>query len=269
MRRSSLFWAVVLILAGSVLLLGNLGLFDRLEINSWNLIWPLLLIALGAWFIFGTLRGPEPVQTVPASIPTEGASRASIKINHGAGRLTLAAGETAGALACGDFAGGVKYTTRREGDTLHVKMRVPDRSGAFLPWTWTQGGVLDWDVRLNPDLPLALEFETGASQSEIDLSELRVTDLELETGASASTVTLPAKAGLTRVKIEAGAASVNVRVPGGVAARIRSESGLARVSVDETRFPRQGAVYESPDYDAAAHKAEIKIEAGVGAVDVR
>ncbi len=268
MRSSNLFWAFVLILVGVILLLGNLGVFDRLEINIWSLVWPLLLIALGAWFIFGYLVGPQPREVEAASIPLDGASRAEIKINHGAGNLNLAAGDPGSPLVSGAFAGGLSHQTKRVGDTLDVKLRVPERVGFIFPWMWT-AGALDWDVRLNPDIPLALEFETGASRSEIDLSELQVTDLELETGASATVVILPAHAGLTQVKIESGAAAVEVRVPGGVAARIHAQAGLARVGIDETRFPRRGNVYESPDYESAAHKADIKIETGVGSVDVR
>lgn len=268
MRNNNLFWAIVLILVGVVLLLGNLGVFDRLEINIWDLIWPLLLIALGGWFIFGYLRGPQRPEVQQASIPLEGAGRAEIEIKHGAGNLTLTAGAAAEHLAAGSFAGGLSYRGKREGDALRVKMQVPERVGFIFPWMWAPGA-LDWDVHLNPDIPLALEFETGASRSEIDLSELRVTELKLETGASSSSVTLPAHAGLTRVKIKSGAASVEISVPGGVAARIRAQAGLARIDVDETRFPSQGDIYESPDYDAAVNKADIKIETGVGTVSIR
>lgn len=268
MRNSNLFWALLLIVVGIVLLLGNLGAFARLEINVWSLIWPLVLIALGAWLVFSYLAGPQPLETQEVSIPLEDASRAEIKLKHGAGHLALAAGAPAGQLASGSFAGGLDYRTRREGDTLLVRLRVPERSGFVFPWAWTQGA-LDWDVLLNPDIPLTLEFKTGASRSEIDLTELLVTELELETGASESVLTLPAHAGLTRAKIECGAATVEIRIPGGVAARIRTQAGLARIGIDETRFPRRGDVYESPDYGAAAHKADIRIETGVGAVDIR
>ena len=59
----------------------------------------------------------------------------------------------------------------------------------------------------------------------LDLRDLKVTDLKLETGASATEVTLPASAGFTRVKVQAGAARVDMRVPGGVAARIKTSAG--------------------------------------------
>jgi hypothetical protein len=266
--RSGAFWAVLLILAGVLLLLGNLGVFDRWEISVWNLLWPVFLIALGAWFIIGYFVQPAPLPTETAVIPLEGAAQASIEFQHGAGVLTVGSGTAAGELVEGTFGGGLNQRVRRNGATLDVKLSVPTNRGWIFPWTWTPGQ-LDWDLRLNETIPLELEFETGASRSQIDLSDLLVRDLKLETGASDTEVTLPARAGLTRVKIESGAARVVVRVPGGVAATIRSESGLARVDIDRTRFVQTGDHrYESPDYAAAVNKADIRIETGVGTVIV-
>ena len=122
---------------------------------------------------------------------------------------------------------------------------------------------------LNKEVLLSLDVETGASDTRLDLTDLRVIDLQMKTGASATHLTLPAHAGHTRARISSGVSAVNVRVPSGVAARIRVQSGLAGVSVDRSRFPRSGGVYQSPDYDAAENKAEIHIDTGVGAVDVR
>jgi hypothetical protein len=62
---------------------------------------------------------------------------------------------------------------------------------------------------------------------------------------------------------------VVVRVPSGVAARIRASGGLADIRVDRDRFPRAGGVYQSADYDTAANKVDIDVEAGVGSVNIR
>ncbi len=268
MKSSKLFWAIVLILVGVVLLLGNLGVL--VGVNIWGVIWPLVLMAFGAWVLYGALAGPKAVEVEEASIPLEGAARARVKISHGAGRLTLAAGAASDQLATGKFGGGLEYRARREGDKLDVKMHIRDHGWnfIFLP-NWGRLGGLDWAVGLNKDVPLELKLETGAGRSHLDLAELKVTDLKLETGASETRITLPANAGFTRVKIEAGAASVDINVPGGVAARIRTQSGLSSIRVDSTRFPRSGSYYESPDYASAANKAEIDIETGVGSVNVR
>ena len=69
----------------------------------------------------------------------------------------------------------------------------------------------------------ALEFNTGAGEARLDLTDLRVTNLRLQTGASSTDVTMPANAGHTKAKIDAGAASITIRIPSGVAARISSE----------------------------------------------
>jgi hypothetical protein len=266
--RSSVFWAVLLILAGVLLLLGNLGLFDRWEINVWDLLWPAVLIALGAWMIVGYFIRPAPPPAETAALPLDGAAQARLEIEHGAGMLTVGGGAAADELCAGTFGGGLNRRLRRSGSTLDVKLSVPANRGWITPWSWTAGG-LDWDVRLNETIPLELEIETGASRSQIDLTSLLVRELKLETGASDTDVTLPAHAGMTRVKIESGVARVIVRVPGGVAATIHTESGLASVDIDRTRFIQTGDHrYESPDYTTATNKADIRIETGVGSVSV-
>jgi hypothetical protein len=266
--RNGAFWAVLLILAGVLLLLGNLGVFDRWEISVWDLLWPLFLIALGAWVVVGYFVRPAALPTETAALPLEGATRARVEFQHGAGVLTVTGGAAVAELVSGTFEGGLNRRARRNGSALDVKLSVPMNQGWVFPGNWSRGG-LDWDVRLNETVPLELEFETGASRSVLDLHDLLVSDLKLETGASDSEVTLPAHAGLTRVKIESGAARVRVQVPGGVAATIRSESGLARVDIDRTRFVQIGDHrYESPDYATATNKADIRIETGVGTVIV-
>ena len=265
MRNTSVFWAVVLILVGVLFLLNNFGLLPHLGFSIWNLIWPIFLIALGVWFISRTFYHPAQAEMEPGSIPLDGASRAEIELQHGAGELVLAAGASAGMLAEGSFGGGLRYTAARRGDLLDVGMKMRVEPVAFL--NWAPGGY-DWDVRLNPAIPLVLKCETGASKSTLDLRDLNVTELKLETGASASEVTLPANAGYTRVKVQAGAARVDIRVPGGVAGRIKTSSALASVIVDETRFPGFDNRYQSPDYDSARNRVEIEVETGVGAVTV-
>jgi hypothetical protein len=268
MRRSSLFWGGILILVGALLLLNNLGILD---VNIWSLIWPLFLIALGLWLLWGILAGPRLAEAEEVTIPLEGAERARVRVRHGAGRLHISAGAGPGELAAGTFGGGLDYRVKREGDTLDVEMRVP--AGVFpgfaFPWMWGRGGMLDWSLGLNGEIPLSLELEAGANDMRLDLADLRVTDLRLQTGASATDLMLPANAGHTRAEIRSGAASVTIRVPSGVAARIRVKGGLAGITVDKSRFPRRGDVYQSADYDTAPNKVDVDVETGVGSIDVR
>jgi hypothetical protein len=59
-----------------------------------------------------------------------------------------------------------------------------------------------------------------------------------------------------------------VIVPQGVAARIRIDTGVSDVKVD-SRFPRVGNVYQSPDYESAANAVDMDIDAGAAQIAVR
>jgi hypothetical protein len=48
-------------LALILLLLGSF-----LDVNVWSLIWPLFLIALGLWTLWGVLAGPRSCRPAPA-----------------------------------------------------------------------------------------------------------------------------------------------------------------------------------------------------------
>ena len=269
MRRGTLFWGIALILVGFLLLVGAL-----FRVNAWDLIWPLFLIALGGWILWGILFGRpsmESMETVQVTIPLEGAGQARLHVRHGAGRLRIDSSAGPGELVTGAFGGGLDHRVRRDGDVLDVELRVPPHVLPWLtmPWMWGPHAALDWTFGLNREIPLSLDFETGAGDTRMDLTETRVTDLRLQTGVSATDLTLPANAGTTQVKVRAGVASVVMRVPPGVAARIRASGGLAEIHVDRGRFPRAGGVYQSADYDTAANRVDIDVETGVGSVNIR
>ncbi len=263
MKQSGVFWGLVLILGGVLLLLNNLGILRV----SWGVIWALFLVALGLWLLWGALAGPRrPLDIETATIPLAGAERAEIKIEHGAGVLTLTAGAPADALLTGRFSGGLDCHTEREDAALEARLRPAISVWSLGPWNWH--GPLDWDIQLNDAVPLYLKIEAGAGRADLDLADLRVAVLKLSTGASSTRLTLPAHAGFTRARIEAGAAGVTIAVPGDVAAHIRTRGGLAAIEIDESRFPRFGDAYRSPTFESAANKVEIEIEAGVGSVRV-
>lgn len=268
MGRGSLFWAAILILVGILLLFNNLGI---ITVDVWGLIWPLFLIALGLWALWGAFFGRRSIEAEEAAIPLEGATQARVLVKHGAGRLRVDSSAASGDLLTGTFGGGLERRVRLEGDVLDVEMRMPPIvfPPFVFPWTWGGGDALDWTFGLNGEIPLTIQFDTGAGEARLDLTDLRVTDLKVQTGASSTDLTLPANAGHTRAKIDAGAASITVRIPTGVAARIRAGGGLASVSVDRNRFPRQGGVYESPDYETASNKVDLRIDTGVGSISVR
>jgi hypothetical protein len=260
--RRNVFGGLVLLLLGVLFLADTTG---WLSVDVWTLFWPLLLIVLGLSLLIGRAFS-APDATTTLSMPLEEARKARIHLKHGAGRLTLSSGAAPDALLSGNCRGGADLEREVDGATVNVWLR--QSAPAFPFFTW-DARPLDWDLVLNASVLYALDLQTGAGASEIDLAPLLVSDLHLETGASKSQLTLPRAAGFTRVELHAGVAALNVRVPEGVAAAINAKGGLAHISVDRDRFPRAGESYRSPDYETAENRVEIEIETGVGAVDVR
>ncbi|OQX62025.1 MAG: hypothetical protein B6I38_05645 [Anaerolineaceae bacterium 4572_5.1] len=264
MKFKSIFWGGLFMLAGALMLLSNLGI---LMVNVWKLIWPTFIIAVGAWTLWTATRGPEALDVEEINIPHEDAAQAKVSLNFGAGQVTMNSGASGGNLLKGTFAGGLDYHAKKAGDTLDVSLKpsAADFIHTFMPWSW---GAREWDIQLNEQIPFALDVETGASSMELDLSKLRVTELNLSTGASSTEVTLPANAGHTHVDVEGGAASIIIRIPEGVAARIQIDGGLAAIAVDRDRFPRVGDVYKSSDYETAANKVDINADFGAGSLSI-
>ena len=250
---------VVLIVLGAITLLGIFHVF-----------WPLLLIAVGVLIVMGaSWRRGEAVRE-QAAVALDGAQEAAVRVRHGAGKLSIGAGTAPGDLLSGSFGGGLDALKSRDGGRLAVEMRVKDRDVTHYVFPWTRGniGVLDWDFVLNTAVPLTLALETGASESRLLLTDLQVRELSVSTGASSTIVDLPARAGMTRVRVESGAASVKLRVPAGVAASISIRGALAGIHVDTSRFPKVGDSYRSADYDSAANRVEISVETGVGSIEI-
>jgi len=259
-RRGNLFWGSVLIVLAGLLLLKQMGVIVG---DIFGYFWPLLIIAFGVWLIVGFFARNQPVEGEQVSIPLEGAASAYVKLDHGAGRLTLRSGAGSGEIVNGTFGNGLSYKSHVEGGRMEVKLRTSQQA-----WAWWPGESLDWDIRLNRDIPLSLKIDSGASASILDLSDLKVTDLDIDTGASSTELTLPANAGNTHVDIDTGASSLKVNIPSGVAASIRVKSGIASVNVNP-RFSRlDGGLYQSTDYSTAANRVDMTINAGVGSIEV-
>jgi hypothetical protein len=198
------------------------------------------------------------------AMPLEGAGAAEVVIQFGAGRLAVAGAAASGMLVEGEARGGARRETGGPG-----RARLTTPAEGLWPGRWSDAP-FDWRLALTGEVPLRLRVETGAAKADLDLSALRVTDLDLRTGASETTVTVPAAAGVTRVRAEGGAAALRFRVPPGVAVRARTRMAIGTTDVDETRFPRDPlGGWASPDVASNPNRVELDISGGMGSISIR
>ena len=144
----------------------------------------------------------------------------------------------------------------------------------------------DWRVSLSRVPEVAVALGTAAVSIDLDLTDLRVTSLYVQTGAADVDIRMPADAGDMEAMIDAGAASIDVLIPDGVAARIVNDTGLSSFNVSrrflslertgeyrsagETIGGRSpGNIYESPGYRDAENRIHIEFNGGVSSVTVR
>ena len=262
MRKSSLFWGSILLISGIIFLLDNL---DIIQIDSWKIIGPVLILALGIWILWGALS-KSTLQSERIEIPAEEVRYAKIKIQHGAGKLDVRTSENLSLLVEGEFRGGVVQEVSKIGEDQNVTLRIASDN---IPFNWTPGVSMDWNIRLNGKIPMSLQFETGAADVNLDLSELIVRELKFSSGASSSKILMPKKAGKTHAKIETGAASVVIKIPDGVGAIIRAQGGLSSIMIDPQKFVKKGKEYFSPGWETAENKIDLSVEVGVGSIEIR
>jgi hypothetical protein len=259
-RRDNFFWGLMLALLGGLFQVDYLGYLPNVDV--WAVFLALFLMSLGGWLVLRGIFRRKSVEE-PVSVALSGAAQAALVLKHAAGRLELKGADLGDKLVEGVCVGGASVRTLRVGEVLEAELTTRPVSSTSL-----DPDRLDWHLKANRALSYErLVLESGASDADLDLSELRVAEVKLKTGASATRVTAPA-VGQTRLSADVGAAQLTVVVPDGVEASIRSTGGLFVLTVDEQRFPRQEQGYASPGFATAANRLEVEVSAGLGSVKV-
>jgi hypothetical protein len=299
-ERHGLVWPVILIGAGVVLLLNNLGI---LPWGIWQTLfglWPVLLIAagldllLGRHSAWGALLAALLVLVVLAGAVWTGltqaeqattfrtetirqalddAKRAEVEIDFGVGSLIIGAlPEATGSLVEGTVALAPGETVtpsfRRSGDTARYELKSHGawRGPLVQPGTaWPADKV--WNLALTRDAPLRLNVHPGVGRSVLDLSGLTVTELTVDGNVGQVNLTLPRR-GRSQITLDGGVGELVIGVPEGTAARIQVDEGLGGV-VTDGRFSNTGRIYTTATYAAAAERVEVRVKGGIGRLTLR
>lgn len=264
MRKNQIFWGVVITLIGTALLLNSLGIIH----NFGKFVWPLLLIFAGIWILLGPYLWKRfDGETTAIKVERRDALSASVEIHHGAGELSIQPSTDDALILSGECRGGVRETVKYLGSQTQVTLSVPDQFATVVPFMGNQG--INWKLYMNTHIPLDLTLKTGADDAKVDLREMQIKRLKLETGASNTIVTLPAAAGETEVQVTGGTAAVKLYIPEGVEARIHTSTGLMGVNINPSRFLKTAdGQYESAAYASAANRVDIKVDMGLGSIEI-
>lgn len=311
MKYRQIFWAIILIFLGLIILIGNLGWIDFNWSTIWQL-WPLILIIwgisilpikdlwkfilLGITILFTILffnRITEPrywfqwhgngihfdrdwdrsddsdtayswkMESQSLAVPFDSLTRKGVLILEAAAGNFKIEGLTTEMLSF-----------QKEGDIGNYSLLTSDENGkkeitlqlekGDRPRNFTRNKV---EMRLNDKTPWDLDFDIGAASIEMDLKDYRIDTAEINSGASSIKITLGAKSPMTHLNFNAGASSIDIRIPKESACEIRSESFL--VSRDFPGFSKkEDGVYRSDNFATGTNKIYIRLESAVSSISV-
>jgi hypothetical protein len=296
MKLSRLFWGVLFLIFGGLVLFSNLGLLHVNWVTIWRL-WPFLLIVWGLSLIVGKERPKWYVVLLMAVLMlfmitavfvsdwfdrdydyvfrkanhqtfvepySAGIERASFALSSGAGKFSLR--DTTAQLfeASTDVTVG-SYTLEkdRSGDTESLTLSYKGRSRH-----WNFGGYRNRaEVRLNSNPVWDIDLNAGASSVDFDLSPYKIERLEIKAGASSLKVRLGDRSDEAHLRIQAGVSSIDVEVPENVGCEVRTHGGLSSKRISGFKSVGRGT-YQTSDFDAAKKRIYLEIDAGVSSIRV-
>lgn len=257
---------IVLIAAGVLFLLDNLGIIGDLNWAAALQYWPLALIFLGlnvlvvqarppwgtflsalvalmAVGVFGYLLiagSPDhslralglpmahEVEDVPFAVPLDVESaEITLELSN---YITEIAARDDNSLVSGTIRTRTGLNLERHDENGRAEVRIGERGGGFSPnpADWVQEGHT-WEFFLNPAVPIDLTIDAGNGAVEAELGELTLSNLVIDAANSHVTARLPD--GDYDVRLDGGNGSMDLRLPAAGRREVIVDGGNGSIGV--------------------------------------
>lgn len=225
------------------------------------------LVILAVTALGAACDEPREVMKDTQMVALQGATRAEVGLHMNAGELRVRGADQEALLeASFEYSRDrdrpvVEY--RRFGDKGTLQVRRARRNS--IPFGRVRNR---WDFNLSTAVPIDLDIDLGAGQSDIDLRGLKLERVEIDMGVGEMTLDLrgPHQESFN-VKIDGGVGSGKITLPSEAGVRVRVDGGIG--SVDVHGLTKQGGAYVNEAYGKSAVVIEIDIDAGIGSLDLR
>jgi len=184
-------------------------------------------------------RAEVPLRDFTVARPAAGEPLLTTVIDYAAGRLRVrpAPAGTLYRMQLGYDAERFEPLAAYDAESAVIKLGVRGLGGNGIKVAGGDFAAQTAVIELSPDADLLLEGRLGAADAILDLTGLRLTELDLTTGASRTNILFqrPNPATCRRARIAAGAAELTVEGLGNAGCReIVVEGGVGRVTLDFT-----------------------------------
>lgn len=284
MNKSKAFWGVLLIAAGILLVVATTDMIRIDIIGSLFTLYPLLIIAAGASFFlnrekhmlrvamwvlvfaiiggYGIYLGYQNVE-LPGGTTTfdmrNDIRSAKFQADLGAADVRIAS--TTASLAKLDS--NIPNLQSKTSGSSEANIRVSQKSQLI----GTQRGSY-FSLDLNNTIPWELEFNTGAIDGMMDLSDLSVKSCDINTGACDLRLIMGDKQNESLIRCNGGAVDISLTIPKGTGVKIQSSSAVSDVRGNGVKINKDGRSYYSEGFDSADRTVVVEVNSGATQITV-
>lgn len=251
-------WALFFVVVGGLLLAANLQLLPPAaqQVLGWG--WPALLLGAGlVWLGLAVRARPasaDPNFTIERADYTAG----EVLVSTGPADMQLRGLAPGGdTLAAGQLPTPRGPVVTSAGGVAQLRM-TPRLAVPLLPSP-------AWTLDLTPDLPWTIALQSSLGDLTLDLRDLTVTTAHLQSAMGHVDLTLPAR-GQAELSVRLGVGNLTVRVPEGMAVKVKVSRGrLATVQPEARRFVELApGEWATPLFAVSAARCTLTVDLWAG-----
>ncbi|NVN94623.1 MAG: hypothetical protein HXX18_04990 [Bacteroidetes bacterium] len=121
-------------------------------------------------------------------------------------------------------------------------------------------------LALNSNPIWDLDLEAGASNVNFDLTAFKIRNIDFDGGASSIKLKIGNKQPIVNIKIEAGASSIKIYIPSNSGCELEGDNVLS--SKQLAGFEKTNDKYRTTDFDKCSNKIYISLDAAISSINV-
>jgi hypothetical protein len=294
----------VIMTIGILFLLGNLGLISWSVLGGLSQIWPLIIIAVGLNLFFNnhviikiiTFTGLvvalvaagmtypqsdrwdfrfdfdfgdrfvqlQPIERVYAMEPAVTSAELNLKLAAGALNID---GQDINLLESRSPGNGGRETVdTRDGGTR--KSFSVDNSAFVLGRPAGRDDNWTYRYRLNSRIPWDVRIDAGATEANLDFSNVILKNLELNSAAGDVEIRIGDVDRTATLAVDIKASDFEVVLPKNTGFRAVIRGAVHDISIEGNDYIMDGDVYTSTNYSTAAKKVDLNLDVAVGDIKI-
>jgi hypothetical protein len=301
LTRQGVVAPVFFIAIGTVILLNNLNV---VQWNVWEVIlnlWPVLIIAIGLdilvarrsivgavlalvllaailagalWMMSAQSAATTGVEGEQFIQSLDGAENAVVVVDPAVASLSIAAFQAdqmeedtlmQGRLEINP-SGTLEKDYVTQGNTGTLTLSHTSFRRVYPTW---RGFDWEWELFINPQIPVELRVDQGVGNIDLDLSSLTVTDLSVDLGIGRTEVIFPDEGELINASVKGAIGEMILYIPREKSVHLTSNTGLAFITVPD-EYTQDGDAYNYNGTGAdSENRIVLNVDQAIGRISIR